>query len=338
MYPRNAWPESGRAAAAVFRELSMKRRRFHRIAAAPPPQRAVQRKLKVLRGSDGAAAQPAHASASLGSAEDKPGQTSGPEAFHRVIKQFTDAAAGGPGDVLSALGFPRGASGRSRDGAPPSVIFRALEMQHQEGRCVVTAVDRVAAVRWNARLAQSSLVSYASHLRMVAWGCRVFGIDPCQPDVVGIRRIAACVNNYSTLACWLSAWKCALEALGRPWPGDEDPVLRGIRRGTRRLQVPRMPRQRIRRQLLRRLLVAAVGKHSPAWLWWAFIGMIAHAFALRMPSELFAQFSIAKLRRCYEGWEYGPIMRKLRLDLQFAKSFCHCSVDPFLCVCSWVRI
>ena len=82
----------------------------------------------------------------------------------------------------------------------------------------------------------SSLRSYASLLRMIAWVCRVFGIDTSCPDTLGIRRIAACVNNYNTLAGWLSAWKAALEALGQSWPGDVDPVLRRIRRGTRRLR------------------------------------------------------------------------------------------------------
>ena len=125
----------------------------------------------------------------------------------------------------------------------------------------------------------SPLRSYASHLRMTAWGCRVFHIDPCRPDTLGIRRIAACVNNYNTLAGRLSAWKAALEALGQPWPGDGDPVLRGIRRGTRRLQLPRMPKQRVRRRLLRRFLVCAIQKRAPGWTWWAFLGIIAHSFA-----------------------------------------------------------
>ena len=82
------------------------------------------------------------------------------------------------------------------------------------------------------------------------------------------------------------AWNAALEALGQPSPGDVDPVLRGIRRGTRRLQVPRVPRQRVCRRLLRRLLVCAIQKNDPGWSWWAFLGIIAHSIALRMPSEL----------------------------------------------------
>ena len=141
-------------------------------------------------------------------------------------------------------------------------------------RQLARVVDRVAAVRWNARMESSSLRSFASHLRMIAWGCRVFGIDPCRPDMLSIRRIAACVNNYYTSAGQLSAWKAALEALGQPWPGDNDPVLGGIRRGTRRLQLPRMPRQRVRRRLLRRLLVCAIQKHAPGWTWWAFSGSL----------------------------------------------------------------
>ena len=123
---------------------------------------------------------------------------------------------GGPGGVLSAFGLPRGASGRSRDGAPPTVIFRSLDQLRSNGRQLATVVDRVAAVRWNARMESSFLRSYASHLRMIAWRCRVFGIDLCRPDILGIRRTAACVNNYNTLTGWLSAWKAAQEALGQP--------------------------------------------------------------------------------------------------------------------------
>ena len=220
---------------------------------------------------------------------------------------------------------------------PLPVIFRSLNQLRCNDRQLARVVDRVAAVRC-ARMESSSLRSYASHLRMIAWECRVFGIDPCRPDMLGIRRIAACVNNYYTLAGWLSAWKAALEALGQPWKGDNDPVLRGIRRGTRRSQLPRMPRQRVRRRLLRRLLVCAIQKHAPGWPWWASLGIIAHSFAPRMPSELFAQFSFDTLRQRYEGWEYGPIKRKMRLDFQFVKSFCFCPSDPLLCLCSWHRI
>ena len=54
-----------------------------------------------------------------------------------------------------------------------------------------------------------------------------------------------------------------------------------------------------------------------------------------MPSEFFAQFSFSKLRRTYEGWEYGPIRRKMRFDWQYVKSFCCCSSDRLLCICSW---
>ena len=84
----------------------------------------------------------------------------------------------------------------------PTVIFRSLEQLRSNGRQLATVVDRVAAVRWNARMESSSLRSYASHLRRIAWGCRVFGFDPCQPDILGRRRIAACVKNLEALD-WL---------------------------------------------------------------------------------------------------------------------------------------
>ena len=314
----------------------MARRIVHRIQAKSAPQRRVQ----CDPTSTPSSARVSHSQA-VGPTTvtlSPPGSASGEAEFRRSVAQFVDAAAGGPGDVLSAFGMPRGAAGRSRDGAPPSTVFRVLEAQRASGRNISAVADRVAAVRWNARLAPSSLLSYASHLRMVEWGCRVFGIDPSCPDIIGIRRIAACVNNHSTLSCWLTAWKSALEALGHPWPGDDDPILRGIRRGTRRLQVPRMPRHRVRRKLLRQLLGTAVLKRSQDWQRWTFLAAIAHSFALRMPSELFSQFSIGKLRRSYEGWEYGPIKRKLRLDWQFVKSFCCCATAPLLCVCAWHRL
>ena len=307
----------------------MVRKIMHRICACPASQRDA-RQQSLLLPSAWVSCGPA---ASIGIQREVTRND-----FQRIINQFADAGAGEPGYVLSAFGFSRGASGRSSDGAPPTVIFRTLEQLISHGRQLAAVVDRVAATRWNARMESSSLRSYVSHLRMIAWGCKVFGIDPCRPDILGIRRIAACVNKYSTLAGWLSAWKAALGALGQPWPGDVDPVLRGIRRGTRRLQVPRMPRQRVRRRLLSRLLVCAIQKNNPGWMWWAFLGIIPHSFALRMPSELFAQFPFDKLHQKYEGWEYGPIKSKMRLDWQNVKSFCSCSTDPFLCLCSWHRV
>ena len=30
--------------------------------------------------------------------------------------------------------------------------------------------------------------------------------------------------------------------------------------------------------------------------------------------------------------------RKCRLDWQFAHAYCVCSVDPFLCLCAWVKV
>ena len=41
-----------------------------------------------------------------------------------------------------------------------------------------------------------------------------------------------------------------------------------------------MPRQRVRRRLLRRLLVCAIQKHDPGWTWWAFLEIISYSFAL----------------------------------------------------------
>lgn len=261
--------------------------------------------------------------------------TTGQSRFFEVIEGLDRASAGTAGDMLSAMGLPRGEAHRCKDGVPPSTIFKVIESQSRSAVDVSAMADSVAKARWHARLERSSSAAYASHLRMIAWGCRVFNIDPVGPGVPGVRRIAACVNNASTLSCWLSAWKCALEGLGASWPGDLDPLLKGIRRGTAKLQTPRMPRQRVRRALLRDLLKVALSKSSTVWYWWAFIGIVAHSFALRMPSELFAQFEFRKLKRSSNQWVYGPIRRKFRVDWQFPCAFCHCEVDPFhvpLCI------
>ena len=150
---------------------------------------------------------------------------------------------------------------------------------------------------------------------MDLWGCRIFEINPLDPGVVGVRRIAACVNNNSALSCWLCAWKCALEGEGRQWPGDSDPILRGIRRRTARLQPPRMPRKQIRRGLLRKLLQGAVAKQDAHWWWWAFIAIVCHALALRIPREFLGQFAMGKLVLDAGWWKYGPIKEKVQTGL-----------------------
>ena len=251
--------------------------------------------------------------------------------FFDIIDRFTLSAAGAPSDVCAALGV-------AAKQAPPSTVFWHLQVHRDAGGSIDHLVDSVVAARWQAKLAASSSLVYASHLRMIAWGCRIFAVDPLCPGIAGIRRIAACVNNASTLSGWLSAWKCALESAGQVWPGDSDPILKGIRRGTLKLQPPRYPRHRIRRPLVRRLLVLAVRKSSSKWLWWGFLAIMAHSFALRMPSELFGQFQVDKLQMVEGAWRYGPIRRKLRQDWQFAHSFCMCVRDKFLCMCSWSAV
>ena len=266
------------------------------------------------------------------------GQDGAPsDRFFGIIDRFTLSAAGSPADMGSALGIAGGKARCSRY-APPSTVFRHLQEHLIGGGSVGRLADAVAAARWQAKLAASSSLAYASHLRMIGWGCQIFAIDPLRPGIVGIRRIAACVNNASTLSCWLSAWKCALEAAGEDWPGDSDPILKGIRRGTLKLQAPRYPRRRIRRPLVRRLLRLALSKSAAKWHWWAFLAIMAHAFALRMPSELFSQFQIDKLAFGNSAWRYGPIRRKHRHDWQFAHSFCLCAQDKFLCICSWKAV
>ena len=117
-----------------------------------------------------------------------------------IIVQFDVAGALGARRCALSFCFPRGASGRSCDGAPPTVNIRILEQLSSSGRQLAAIVDKISE---HAGVESSSLRSYASHLRMFPWECKVFGIDPSRPDIVGIRRISVCVNNYSTLAGWV---------------------------------------------------------------------------------------------------------------------------------------
>ena len=82
-----------------------------------------------------------------------------------------------------------------------------------------------------------------------------------------------------------------------------------------------MPRQRVLEGLLRRLLVCARGGPSS--------GSSPTPLLYAGPVNCLLSSLVTSCTR-YEGWEYGPDQAtKMRLDLQFVKSFCFCFADPF---------
>ena len=96
----------------------MVRRIMHRISAGPASQRS-------------ASVSFCHRTALRHLVVQRPSVTSRRRLLETVFSvlstNFADAGAGGPSDVLPAFGLLRSASGRSRDGAPPTVTTRALQ-------------------------------------------------------------------------------------------------------------------------------------------------------------------------------------------------------------------
>ena len=127
----------------------------------------------------------------------------------------------------------------------------------------------------------------------------------------------------------------AHQVAGLPWSGDGDVILRGIRAGTARSRVPRMPRRRIDRPLIKRLLRRAAGRRS---LWWSVILIITYTFLLRMPSELFKQYRRGLLNLTGGKFQYGAIRRKHKVDWQFVPAFCVCDGNEALCLHTWVPV
>ena len=192
-----------------------------------------------------------------------------------------------------------------------------------------SAADSVVQERFLCKTVPSTLRTYASHLRMIAWASELLGEPPLGCSVQHVRRVAAVCACASTQRGWLSAWALAHQVAGVPWQGDQDVILRGIRLGTAKCRAPRLPRQRVDRLLLRRLLRFALSRQRR---WWCVIAALAHNFLLRMPSELFAQCTRARVQVNGGRFVYGPIRRKQRIDLCTVFAFCTCGVDEGICL------
>ena len=147
--------------------------------------------------------------------------------------------------------------------------------------------------------------------------------------------MASLCSCASTQRGWLSAWHLAHMASGRPWQGDGDPILAGVRKGTYKLQTPRHPRKRINARMVKQLLKIAMQR---GWMWWCVILILTYHFLLRMPSELFQQYDRRLLHTHRGKFCYGPIRRKQRQDWCTVVSFCYCANDSSLCLHTWLPL
>ena len=284
------------------------------------------------RSADSASSARSAASPSLAGS---PARHSATGDFASILRMFEDPVHRSATGILAALGLKPAPTLKSKDGAPPRQVLKALAAARAHGVDISSLADGVVERRFMCKIAASSTDTYASHLRMIGWACELFGHDPLGCSVQQIRRVAAVCASASTQRGWLSAWAMSHQIAGRPWAGDDDIILRGLRLGTLKCQVPRFPRNRIDRKMVRSLLKRAV---SAGKLWWAAILILAYSFLLRMPSELFAQFRRELLAVHGGRFVYGPIRRKQRQDWCNPVAFCTCGQDQALCLHAWIPV
>ena len=255
--------------------------------------------------------------------------------FWGVVRSLGNPNHHAQADFLVALGLPRGGDSRSLDGAPPRAVLKAMQQAKASGKNIGALADAVAQRRFLCKVVRSTCLTYASHLRMIAWASELFEELPLGCSSQHIRRVATVCASASTLRGWLSAWLLAHQIAGFIWQGDQDPILQGIRKGTFKHQVPRLPRKRIDRIMVLKLLRLAV---TQGRIWWSTLLVITYDFLLRMPSELFQQYRSDLLREHNGRFCYGPIRRKQRQDWCVVVAFCMCSVDRALCLHAWLPV
>jgi len=195
--------------------------------------------------------------------------------------------------------------------------------------------DSVADSRTGLSVAPSTAATYDSHLRQIQRTCRILGECGLPAHIYTIRRVTSVVGHPATLRGWLAAWRRLHCTARLPWAGDRDPTLIAIRVGLRHSLGPAPVRQRCRKQLLRRLLQAAV--HKGEWEAGAF-AVICYTFGLRAPSELVGQAARPLFVCKSDRISYGPIKRKGQEQPQTLTRWCVCKVDRLLCVYDWLEL
>ena len=128
-------------------------------------------------------------------------------------------------------------AGRSFAGPTPTQEIQLLAELTASGACVEQLLEDITLARARAALATSTNSSYASHRRMISWACSVLGEMPIPASLDLILRVSALVNNHNTLGVWLAAWRDWHIQEREQWPGDQNPFLRRVRKGTERLNM-----------------------------------------------------------------------------------------------------
>ena len=177
-------------------------------------------------------------------------------------------------------------AGRSFAGPTPTQEIQLLAELTASGACVEQLLEDITLARARAALATSTNSSYASHRRMISWACSVLGEMPIPASLDLILRVSALVNNHNTLRVWLAAWRDWHIQEREQWPGDQNPFLRRVRKGTERLNPRPAPKGRVRFPLWRKLLQLAAQKNLISF---GTLCNLAYIFAARVPSELLNQ-------------------------------------------------
>ena len=169
-----------------------------------------------------------------------------------------------------ALGTPAATLPRwsSRSGPPPRMNLRLLEQHAQASGDPGLAMDGVFAARTTAAHADGTHNTYASHVNMIGWACKILKADQMPARLLTIQRVTGVVNDPSTLRGWLAAWKLAHDIIGHPWLGDIDPRLRMDRVGVGRLAPPAQPRKRARRSDTICIVQYALSQATRKWVIW----------------------------------------------------------------------
>lgn len=241
-----------------------------------------------------------------------------------------------PAELHSAVG--RAAPpGRTAAGPSPRQEVLLLQSLREDGlpqARLEQLLDHVATNRAHAAIGPGSGPTYASHQRMIEWACTLLGAAPVPASVHLVRRVAALVNSPSTLRGWLAAWRDLHIQRDLPWVGDSDPLLRRMRTGTQKLAPPQPQKRRLRRGLLRSVLQVAARREE--FQLGAAI-LFAYLFGLRVPSELLAQVSWARLRVSTSQLTIVGLKRKAKSELSDLTRLCVCSADEFLCWHLWLQ-
>ena len=223
--------------------------------------------------------------------------------------------------------------GRSAAGPTPTQEINLLADLTKSGVAVNQLLDDIALARARAALAKATSSSYASHVRMISWACSCLGELPMPASLDLILRVSALINNHHTLRVWLAAWRDWHIQERERWPGDQNPFLRRVRKGTERIAPRPKPKGRVRFPLWRKLLQLAAQKGLTAF---GTLCNLAYIFAARVPSELLRQCRWCNLTIQNDTLTFKDVQRKGKPCLSNLRRWCVCAKDELLCWHLWL--